>query len=144
MSSPFRLRPGGQRKSQDPSDGLPADIRFPPWDTRRKMGPPTCGTTPVTIGQTWGSVTRAAGGIKKLFATFCNRIAKHKTSIITLDPDMTFDLRDNLQGRVDNVKRVRSAANFGSVTDACANQPSQKCKLTMVDRFIAMLWEVYS
>jgi hypothetical protein len=28
-----------------------------------KMGPPTCGTIPVTIGQVCKSVTRAAGGI---------------------------------------------------------------------------------
>ena len=26
-----------------------------------KIGPPTCGTTPVTIGQTWLSPSRAAG-----------------------------------------------------------------------------------
>ena len=28
-----------------------------------RIGPPTCGTTPVTIGQTCMSVTRAAGGM---------------------------------------------------------------------------------
>ena len=30
-----------------------------------RIGPPTCGTTPVTIGQVCMSVTRAAGGIGK-------------------------------------------------------------------------------
>jgi len=33
----------------------------------KEMGPPTCGTIPVTIGQTCMSVIRAAGGISGFY-----------------------------------------------------------------------------
>ena len=36
-----------------------------------KTGPPTCGTTPVTIGQVCISLTRAAGGISVSFGSIC-------------------------------------------------------------------------
>src|SRR6478672_4368670 len=43
-----------------------------------RMGPPTCGTTPVTIGQVCMSVTRAAGGTRAIVPASddgCNRAA---------------------------------------------------------------------
>ena len=42
---------------------LPIKTVGPPGDA---MGPPTWGTTPVTIGHTCMSVTRAAGGMTKV------------------------------------------------------------------------------
>src|SRR5438094_9208681 len=40
-----------------------------------RIGPPTCGTTPVTIGQTCMSVTRAAKGIRHLLVVWQAEVA---------------------------------------------------------------------
>jgi hypothetical protein len=53
------------------------------------IGPPTCGTRTVTIGQTCMSVTRAAGGMWWLSSVVANgRKAKGDCGVVSIPPEV--------------------------------------------------------